>query len=310
MRKAVFRIGRICVDTLTRMNAFIEVVESGGYSAAARKIGRSKALLSKYVRELEDGLGTLLINRTTRQLSLTEAGQTYYDAAVDIRQRIEDANDAVRDSALGVTGTLRITAPRSLGADEHTLPIVAFAKAYPHIKLVIDLDDRIVDLVEERYDVAIRGGRLENSSLIAKKLTANRIFLCATPEYLKEHGSPETPGDLDAHAAIVDTNWRGRDNWPFLDADGMTYLQKVKGVIEVNAPEMAKRAALAGIGIARIPEFAVRDEVNSGELVALLEGYMPAESDFYAVFPHRRHVPAKVRAFVDFMSNWFKNQQR
>ncbi len=296
------------MDTLTRMKAFIEVVDNGGYSAAARKMGRSKALLSKYVKELEDELDTLLVNRTTRQLSLTEAGQSYYDSAVDILQRVEDANDAVRESAKGVKGTLRITAPRSLDAIESVLPIVSFAKAYPEIKLIVDLDDRMVDLVEERYDVAIRGGMLENSSLIARRLTANRIVLCASPDYLQRHGNPEHPSDLEGHAAIVDTNWKGRNNWPFVDKNGETFTQRVRAVLEVNAPEMSKRAALAGLGITRVPEFAVLEELAEGRLVSVLEGFMPPGSDFYAVFAHRRHVSAKVRVFIDFMTDWFKKR--
>ncbi len=296
------------MDTLTRMKAFIEVVDSGGYSAAARKMGRSKALLSKYVKELEDELDTLLVNRTTRQLSLTEAGQSYYDSAVDILQRVEDANDAVRESSKGVKGTLRITAPRSLDAIESVLPIVSFAKTYPEIKLIVDLDDRMVDLVEERYDVAIRGGMLENSSLIARRLTANRIVLCASPDYLEKHGNLEHPSELEGHAAIVDTNWKGRNNWPFVDKSGETFTQSVRAVLEVNAPEMSKRAALAGLGITRVPEFAVLEELAKGRLVSILEGFMPPGSDFYAVFAHRRHVSAKVRVFIDFMTDWFKKR--
>jgi DNA-binding transcriptional LysR family regulator len=296
------------MDTLTRMKAFIEVVDNGGYSAAARKIGRSKALLSKYVKELEDDLDTLLVNRTTRQLSLTEAGQTYYDSAVDILQRVEDANDAVRESSKGVKGTLRITAPRSLDAIESVLPIVSFAKAYPEIKLIVDLDDRMVDLVEERYDVAIRGGMLESSSLIARRLTANRIVLCASPDYLEKHGNPEHPSELEGHAAIVDTNWKGRNNWPFVDKSGETFTQSVIAVLEVNAPEMSKRAALAGLGITRVPEFAVLEELAKGRLVSILESFMPPGYDFYAVFAHRRHVSAKVRVFIDFMTDWFKKR--
>jgi DNA-binding transcriptional LysR family regulator len=284
------------------MKAFIEVVENGGYSAAARKMGRSKALLSKYVRELEDELQALLINRTTRQLSLTEAGQAYFDSAQEILQRIEEAKENVRQSGSGVGGTLRVTAPRSLGPMGSVFPIVEFARTYPEIKLEVDFDDRVTDLVEERFDVAIRIGKLENSSLIAKRLGGNRLLYCASPKFLKQHGTPKAPKDLVNLPCIVDTNWRGKNNWPFTGADGQHFTQAVTSVLDVNDPEVCKRAALQGLGIAIIPEFVVSEEIKSGKLISVLDDYVAQGAGIYAVYPHRRHVPAKVRTFIDFMS--------
>ena len=294
------------LDTITRMRAFIEVVDSEGYSSAARKMGRSKALLSKYVRKLEDELGVLLINRTTRNLSLTEAGQTYYESAEEILAKIEEARESVQNSGAEASGILRLTAPRSLGNAEALLPLIEFAKAYPEIKLDVDLDDRVVDLVEERFDVAIRGGILNDSSLIAKRLTANRLLFLASPEFLEKNGTPKEPKDIADWPNIIDTNWRGRNNWPFVDKNGKQFSQNVRSVMEVNDPEVCKRAALLGLGVTMVPEFCVRKEIADGSLVSILEEFIPEGNAFYAVYAHRRHVSAKVRVFVDFMAEWFK----
>ena len=296
------------MDTITRMKAFIEVVEHEGYSAAARKIGRSKALLSKYVRELEDELGVLLINRTTRQFSLTESGEKYYRSCVEILRQIEEAREAIRDSDSEVDGTLRLSAPRSLGVVEKMLPLSEFSKAYPKIKLEVDLDDRVIDLVEERFDVAIRVGVLADSSLIAKRLLKNRLLFCATPAFLKEHGVPDHPSQIADWPNIIDTNWRGRDTWPFVGRDGKKFTQTVRSVMDVNDPEVCKRAALAGIGATMVPEFAIREELAAGRLVSILEEFVPEGSAFHVVYPDRRHISAKVRAFVDFIDQWYRKE--
>lgn len=294
------------MDSLTRMNAFIEVVDAEGFSAAARKLGRSKALMSKYVRELEDDLGILLLNRTTRQFSLTEAGQQYYESAQDILRRMADLQETVRETGSGLRGRLRVSAPRSLTDLEIGLPFVEFAHEYPDITLELNLDDRIVDLVEDGYDVAIRISRLADSALIVRKLADFRLVLCASPEFVERHGKPEKPRDLQRFPAIVDTNWKGRNNWIFLDEDGREMTVPMNGVFEVNSPEVAKRAALGGLGVTMVPEFSVEREIKDGRLVSLLEGRFPPGGGVYAVYPHRRLVPAKVRAFVDFMAKWFR----
>ena len=296
------------MDTITRIKAFVAVAENEGYSAAAREIGRSKALLSKYVRELEDELGALLINRTTRQFSLTSAGKSYYDSSIDILERIKMAGESVRDESGEASGVLRVTAPRSLGASDALLPLVEFAKVYPDVKLDIYLDDRLVDLVEERFDVAIRVSKLPDSSLIARKLAGNRLIYAASPEFLKRHGSPQLPAELSSLPCIIDTNWQGKENWPFIGEDGSAVSQRVEGVLFANDPELCKRAVLGGIGVAMLPEFTISKEVKEGTIVPVLEAFTPAGNAFYAVYAHRRHVSTKVRVFVDFMSEWFKKR--
>lgn len=298
------------MDTLTRMQAFVDVVDEGGFSAAARKVGRSKALMSKYVRELEDELGILLLNRTTRQFSLTEAGKVLHKSALEILQKVGDLQDTVREAGKGHKGRLRISAPRSLTDLEIGLPIVEFAAAYPEITIDINLDDAMVDMVEDGFDVAIRISQLADSSLIAKKLASFRLVLCASPEFLETYGSPKTPQDLGDVPCIVDTNLMRRANWRFLDDDGEEISIPVRGTIEVNSPEVARRAALAGLGLTLVPEFSIEKELAAGTLISLMEDRIPKGGGIYAVYPHRRHVPGKVRVFVDFLAKWFKEKSK
>ena len=294
------------MDTLTRMRAFIDVVEAEGFSAAARKIGRSKALLSKYVRELEDELGALLLNRTTRQFSLTEAGHTYFRRASEVVREIDSLADAVRASSGDVRGRIKLSAPRTFGDAPIGLSLIDFAKAHPDIVLDIHLDDRFVDLVEEGFDLAIRITRLQDSSLIARRLAPFAVRLCASPETIARHGPPSRPQDLARLPCIVDTNGRWRSNWPFLGESGEAVAVAVSGPIEVNSPLAACAAAVAGLGFVILPDFIAAPEIAAGRLVAQLEGRLPVGGGIFAVYPHRRYLPAKVRALVDFLALWFQ----
>jgi len=294
------------MDTLTRMRAFIEVVEAEGFSAAARKIGRSKALLSKYVRELEDELGALLLNRTTRQFSLTEAGHTYYKRASEIIREIDSLADTVRDSAGDVRGRIKLSAPRTFADAPIGQSLIDFAREYPDIVLDIQLDDRFVDLVEEGFDLAIRITRLESSSLIARKLAPFGIKVCGSPELIEKLGRPVKPQDLSRLPCVIDTNGRWLSNWPFVSEAGEPMSVPVVGRLEVNSPQAVRSAAIASLGYATLPDFIARPALEDGTLVSVLEEFLPSGGGIFAVYPHRRYLPAKVRVFVDYLVQWFK----
>ncbi|MVA95741.1 LysR family transcriptional regulator [Nitratireductor sp. CAU 1489] len=297
------------MDTLTRMRAFIAVVEAEGFSAAARKIGRSKALLSKYVRELEDDLGALLLNRTTRQFSLTEAGHTYFRRASEIIREIDSLADSVRESSGDVKGRIKLSAPRTFADAPIGQSLIDFAVAHPDIVLDINLDDRFVDLVEEGFDLAVRISRLENSSLIARRLAPFTVKVCASPAFLEKNGAPRRPQDLAGLPCIIDTNGRWLSNWPFKGDNGETITVPVSGPIEVNSPLAARAATLAGLGFAILPDFIAAPEIEAGRLKSLLDDRMPTDAGIFAVYPHRRYLPAKVRVFVDFLVQWFKDER-
>lgn len=294
------------MDTLTRMRAFIDVVEAEGFSAAARRTGRSKALLSKYVRELEDDLGALLLNRTTRQFSLTEAGHTYYRTAADILKEIDNLADLVRENNSDLKGRLRLSVPRTFVDAEIGQSLIDFAKAHPEVSLEIVAEDRFVDLIEESFDLAIRITRLEDSGMIARKLSDFRVYACATADYVARYGPLNHPQDMVGKPVIIDTNSRSHNNLRFKAPDGSPISVSVTGPIEVNSPQATLRAARAGIGLAFVPDFIAKPWIDSGELVSLFDEYIATDRGIYAVYPHRRYLPAKVRSFVDFLSAWFR----
>jgi len=290
------------------MRAFIDVVEAEGFSAAARRTGRSKALLSKYVRELEDDLGALLLNRTTRQFSLTEAGHTYYRTAADILKEIDNLADLVRENNADLKGRLRVSVPRTFIDAEVGQSMIDFAKGHPEVSLEIVAEDRFVDLIEENFDLAIRITKLEDSGLIARKLSDFRVYACATADFVAKYGPLEHPQDLNRVPFIIDTNSRWHNNVRFNDKDGSMISVAVSGPIEVNSPQATLRAARAGLGVAIIPDFIVNTSIQSGELVTLFDDFITKDRGIYAVYPHRRYLPAKVRSFVDFLSTWFRRQ--
>ncbi|PTW63549.1 LysR family transcriptional regulator [Breoghania corrubedonensis] len=296
------------MDQLTRMRCFIQVVDAGGFSAAARAMGRSKALVSKYVGELEDELGVRLLNRTTRQISTTEAGQAYYREASDILQRIDDLQEAMQDAHQRARGLLRISASRAFGDHDLSRAVMGFLSQNPDISVDLKLEDRFVDLVEEGFDVAIRLTELSDSSLIARKLAPFRQVTVAAPEFIAIHSRPEEPGDLADIPCVVDTNYRFRSNLVFRDGEGGRRSVAIKGRVEVNSAEAARQAALAGLGFARTPLFMVRDDIAAGRLERVLEEYESDDAAIWVVYPHRKHLSGKVRAFVDFLVSWFERE--
>ena len=297
------------MDTITRMRAFVAVVDSGGFSAAARGSGRSKALMSKYVAELEEELGARLLNRTTRQLSMTEAGEAAYEQAQDILLRVSRLRDEIETTSATPRGRLRISAPRTFGDGELSRGIMEFLPLYPDIRMELTLEDRFVDLVLEGYDAAIRVSALADSSLIARKLADFRVVVCATPDLIAAYGRPEHPSELSDLPCVVDTNVHFRANWQF--HEGTTRISvPVKGRVEANSPHAIAAAARAGLGFSRVPAMIVYRDVAAGRLITLLEDYEPWELGIYIVYPHRERMPVKLRVFIDQLVGWFDAERK
>jgi DNA-binding transcriptional LysR family regulator len=290
---------------LSRIKAFVQVFDSGGFSAAARQHGRSKALLSKYVTDLEDYLGVRLMNRTTRKLSLTEAGEAYYREASQLLQQLDELDATISDQTTAPRGLLRVSAPRNFGETTLAPAIFAFLVDHPSVTLDLRLEDRYVDLVEEGIDVALRISTMTDSSLIARKIADMRLQLVASPSLIKVHGLPKTPEDLRTLPCIVDVNLQTQANWRFIDND-KTISVHVTGPVRVNSPLAARDAALAGLGFASLPSYLSEQMVEDGRLVAVLDGYLPKGQTLQAVYPHRRHLAGKVRALIDHLVAWFE----
>lgn len=292
------------METIAAIPIFVTVAETGGFSPAAKLLGISKSAVSKRVTLLELQLGVKLLHRTTRKLSLTEAGEHFYEHARIAYKSAKDAQDAVLQLQGEPRGRLRINAPMSFGR-LHLAPLIpVFMKRYPEISIDMILDDKVVDLVGEGFDIAIRGGDLPDTSLIARKLAPLKSVLCASPSYLKEFGEPTELEQLSAHNCLIFTYSRDVKEWGFIK-DNHLHTIEVKGNYQVNNSEALREALLQGVGIGRLPTFVAGPDIEAGKLIPLFEEYqMPAKS-IYAVFPERQFMPAKVRAFIDFAIEYF-----
>jgi len=292
------------MDTIDNMRAFLAVAETGNFTRAAEKLDQSTNMVSKKVAALEARLAVRLFNRTTRHVSLTETGRSY---AEDCRRLIEDFDTVERTAMQAHTspaGHLKISAAVTFG-ERHVSPATArFLQAYPDITAEVCLADRFVDIVAEGFDVAIRIGKLDDSSVIAKRLGVTDLLVCSTPEYLAEHGNPEKPEDLNKHACVIDTNLRTGDQWRFGNGPAERYI-KVAGRLKVNGAEAARTAVLAGAGIAYCPHYAVADDLKAGRIVRLFEKEEATQIGIYALYPHNRHLATKVCSYIRFLTDWF-----
>jgi DNA-binding transcriptional LysR family regulator len=291
---------------LARIRAFVQVFDAGGFSAAARQHGRSKALLSKYVTDLEDYLGVRLMNRTTRKLSLTEAGEAYYREASQLLQQLDDLDSTISDQTAEPRGMVRVSAPRNLGETTLAPAIFAFMARNPLVSVDLRLEDRYVDLVEEGIDVALRISTLADSSLIARKIADMKHVICAAPSLLQRTGVPKSGEDLRNMPCILDTNMPSHSTWRFIE-NGRPVTVHVSGPARVNSPVAGMQAALAGLGFAVIPTYLADPHIAAGRLVKVLEDRMPEGPSLQAVYPHRRHLAGKVRALIDHLVAWFAN---
>lgn len=288
------------VPSFVELAIFATIAETESFSATARRLGVSKAMVSEAMSRLESKLGVALLQRTTRKVTLTEAGATTLPHAQRLLIAGRDAEEAATRSVTTPRGTLRVNAPMSFGL-LHVVPALsAFAQLYPEIRVDLVLDDRVLDLVEGGFDLALRIGTLPDSSLVSQRLGTSRNVLVAHPEYLARHGSPRRPEDLANHAALLYSLSPTGSRWT-LSRGSKTETIRVTGPLQANSSLALHQAVLQGLGIARIPMFIVGPDLAAGRLVQLLPGWRLPDQGIHALITHREHTPRKTRAFIDFI---------
>ncbi|MCJ9428057.1 LysR family transcriptional regulator [Kordiimonas marina] len=289
------------MDRLQAIRIFRQTVEKGSFAGAARALGLSPAAISKNIRELEADLQVRLLNRTTRRMSLTEAGARYFEQITRILDDLAEADRSLGPLQRKPSGLLRVSAPLAFTLTRLSYPIVAFMRHFPEIMLDLKLEDRKVDLVKEGIDLAIRGSdNLEDSSLVARKLMTLPHVVCATPDYFDRFGRPQKPKDLQAHNCVQFTLSGHAQEWIFA-RDGQTECVPISGRYKVTTSLAVRDALLAGFGLSLIPKIYVDREIAEGQLVTVLNDWASTETSIYAVYPSRQYVLPKVRAFVDFL---------
>jgi DNA-binding transcriptional LysR family regulator len=292
------------MDTHTAMQTFARVVELGSFAAAAEKLDEARSVVTRQIAFLERKYGVRLLNRTTRKLSVTDAGQAFYERIRPILAEVQELELALQTEDRHPTGRLRISAPVSFGILHLGPAIAEYLLACPDVFVDLDLNDRVVDLVEEGYDVAIRIGALQDSTLVARPLAPQQLIACAAPSYLRRHGEPRRPEDLKTHRCLQYAYMSTGNEWRF-QKDGKTHAVRVPASLRANNGDILRTAALAGHGIILQPGFLVGADIQAGRLVALLTDYEHSPINMYAVYPHRRYLSAKVRTFVDFLEKRF-----
>ena len=295
------------MDSLSDIAVFVEVVKAGSFTEAAQRLQVSRSVVSKYLTRLEDRLGARLLHRTTRSLSLTEVGRTYFERCKKSLDALQDAEADVLRMQSSPKGVLRLNAPMSFGI-LHVAPLLAeFREQFPDVQVELDLDDRKVDVIDAGFDVSIRISDLPDSSLIARRLCACRHAIVAAPAYLKHATVPQTPTDLTRHRILAYRYQESSVEWHLRSAKGKHEKIALHMDTQINNSLAIREAVLAGLGIARMPTFVVGDDIKSGRLTALLTEYEILQVSIYLLFPERRHLSPKVRAFIDFMARRFQD---
>lgn len=297
------------MDRLACDRMFAAVMDTGSFAAAAARLGTSSGQASKLVSRLEAELGVRLLNRTTRALSPTEAGQAYHDRLRPLLEEFDNLDLSIRNVSQAPKGRLRLTAPLTFGALELAPALNEFAARFPEIELDVSFSDRLVNLVDDGFDLAVRIGRPEDSSLISRRLCHVRIVVVGAPAYLERHEEPATPEDLARHECIIDTNFREPDRWPFEHA-GTALAVRVHGRIRYSNAEACLRAAEAGLGLACVPAFVAGDAIRSGSVKRLLVAHETEPYGVHALYPHSRHLAAKVRVLLTFLADRYRGTPR
>jgi DNA-binding transcriptional LysR family regulator len=296
------------MDRFASITAFIRVAESGGFSAAGHRLNLSNATVSDHVQALENALGVRLLNRTTRRVSLTEIGRSYYERCVQILHDLEEADEIADAQQATPRGQLRVHCQQ--GVVQFVTPVVVdFLARYPEASVDLRSGHAMIDMVEEAFDLAISPFPPPDATLVRRRLVTFNLVLCGAPAYLERHPAPQSPADLAGHNCLRYPYLpRFAEGWHFLDASGNPVVARVSGSLISNSPDTMRAAAVAGIGLVLTPPFMVADLLASGALAPLLPGYRMEELEINAFYPHRRHLSAKVRAFIDLLVDQFGQQ--
>lgn len=289
------------MDRFLAVSVFAKVVEQGSFARAASRLELSTSAVSRHVAELEAHLDARLLNRTTRRLSLTESGAAFYERCVQLLADLEEAEEAVTSATVVPRGTLKLTCSITFGVRHLAPAIAAFAARHPQMRFDVELSDRAVDIVDEGFDLAVRIGDIGSQSLIGRQIGTSQMLCCAAPSYLAAHGTPRTPDDLAQHACLSYEYSPARNLWRFRGVDGNSHEVRIAGPVHANNGQMLCALAVAGMGITHEPDFIVAPEIRGGRLMVLLPEFTPSTIPIHAVYPSRRHLSAKVRAFVEFL---------
>jgi DNA-binding transcriptional LysR family regulator len=297
------------MDRLTSLTTFVRVVDSGGFSAAGRRLNMSTTMVSNHIKALEDRLGARLLNRTTRKVSLTEVGKAYYDRCTQILAELEQADEVAGALQSKPRGILRIYSA------VHVVPFVApvvaeFLKLYPEVKVDLTIGERTVDMIDEGFDLAIRLTPPPDSSLIVRSLATWRHVLCCSPGYIKQHGPPRQLSELADHNCLRHALHPNGDEWRFVDRNDAPASVRISGNLISNSGEILRTSAVQGVGIWLAPAFLIADDLESGRLVRILSDYREMKFAMNAVYPHRHHLSTKVRSFIDLLSRHSTEHQR
>jgi DNA-binding transcriptional LysR family regulator len=292
------------MDIFAGMRVFTAVVDAGSFASAAEKLELSRGMATRYVSQLEAHLGVRLLNRTTRKLSLTEAGADYYQRSTQVLSMVEDSEAAAARQVSVPHGTLRVATSVAFGVLQMGSAVTEYLKRYPRVHVDVALNDRVVDLVEEGFDLAIRIGPRVDPGLVARKISRMRIIVCASPAYLKNHGTPKNPAQLVEHNCLTYSYSSQESNWPFLQKTAERTVG-VSGSLRANNGNVLVNAAIEGLGIIRQPAFVVANALRTKSLVRVLPDWCAGEHAVSAVYPNRQYLPPKVRTFIDFLAERF-----
>ncbi|MGO7134539.1 LysR family transcriptional regulator [Rhizobium leguminosarum] len=297
------------MDRLTSLTVFGRVVECGGFSAAARRLNMSVTMVGNHVQSLEDRLGVRLLNRTTRKVSLTETGKYYYERSLQILAELDEADRTAGALSTTPRGTLKVYTSSAIV--RFLLPVVdEFMELYPSISLDFSVGERMVDMIEDGYDLVMRTVPPPDSSLVARKLTPWRHMLVCSPVYFESHPMPKTPAEVADHNCLQYAYYPYGDEWRFEDGEGKKESVKISGNVVSNSAEMLRFLTLTGRGIFLAPSFVVFDDIAEGRLVKIMPDYRPIEFNINAVYPNRSHLPTKVRLFIDLLAERFAEHRK